>query len=256
LGKALAQSIEPYFHGVSGRPEAAAEFLRSAGFDPESTLRQLDAATRRKLTSVLAVKLLEQGAAPEALEVLVEDRYWIEPDQMYAQDLEAIVNSCVRLGQEGLGMAVCLGDRDALGKAEKLLDEYMGRVLGYLAGLESKGLFAKKHIQFFYCDDASLAGSVAGTGMLFFFDQSKPTIGLSVLDGLTKVSARGTRALIATGLDLAVVLREAATEVGGNGGGHNIASGATIPKGTEEKFLAIVDDMVAGQLAAAGPKAQ
>ena len=256
LGKALAQSIEPYFHGVSGRPEAAAEFLRSAGVDPESTLRQLDAATRRKLTSVLAVKLLEQGAAPEALEVLVEDRYWIEPDQMYAQDLETIVNSCVRLGQEGLGMAVCLGDRDALGKAEKLLDEYMGRVLGYLAGLESKGLFAKKHIQFFYCDDASLAGSVAGTGMLFFFDQSKPTIGLSVLDGLTKVSARGTRALIATGLDLAVALREAATEVGGNGGGHNIASGATIPKGTEEKFLAIVDDMVAGQLAATGPKAQ
>jgi RecJ-like exonuclease len=256
LGKAVARSVEPYFHGLSGRPEAASEFLRTAGFDPEVSVRQLDAAARRRLGSVLAIRLLEQGAAPEALESLVEDRYWIEPDQMYAQDLEAYVNSCDRLGQEGLGLAVCLGDRDALAKAEKLLDEYTARVLGYLVGLQSKGLFAKKHIQFFYCDDASLAGSVAGTGMQYFFDQSKPVLGLSVLDGATKVSARGTRALIAAGLDLATALRQAAAEVGGNGGGHNIASGATVPKGKEEKFLTLVDEIVAGQLASAPAKAQ
>jgi single-stranded-DNA-specific exonuclease len=249
LKKALGQSIEPYFRGLSGRPDAAAEFLRTGGFDPDAAVRELSATDRRKLTSALAVHLLGQDCAPEALEVLVEDRYWIEPDQMYAQDLEALVNSCDRLGQEGLGMAVCLGDRDALGKAEKLLEEYTAKVLGILVGLEKKGLFTKKHVQFFYCDDASLAGSIAGTGMLFFFDQSKPTLGLSVLDGVTKVSARGTRALIAAGLDLAVVLREAASEVDGNGGGHNVASGATVPKGKEDKFLTLVDEIVGRQLA-------
>ena len=256
LGKALALSIDPYFLGLSGRAEAAAGFLRSLGVDPEMSVRQLDAPGRRKLTSVLVARLVEQGAAPEALDVLVEDRYWIEPDQMYAQDLEAYVNSCDRLGQEGLGMAVCLGDREALAKAEKLLEEYTSRVLGYLASLESQGLFPKKHIQFFYCDEASLAGSVAGSGMQFFFDQSRPVLGLSVLDGLTKVSARGTRAHIAAGIDLAVALREAASEVGGNGGGHNIASGATIPKGKEDKFLAMVDEIVGRQLAAVRTQAQ
>src|SRR6058998_1021747 len=107
-------------------------------------------------------------------------------------------------------MAVCLGDRDALARAEKLLDEYTSKVLGHLVALESKGLFPKKHIQFFYCDDASLAGVVAGTGMQFFFDQTRPTLGLSVLDGVTKVSARGTRAHIAAGLDLAAASRRAA----------------------------------------------
>lgn len=248
LGKAVAQSISPYFRGLSGRPEVVESFLRSAGFDPQASLRQLDAASRRRLTSILAARLLEQGSAPEALDTLVEDRYWIEPDQMYAQDLEAYVNSCDRLGREGLGMALCLGDREALAKAEGLLDEYTSRVLGYLTGLETKGLYARKHIQFFYCDDASLAGSVAGTGMQFFFDQSKPVLGLSVMDGQTKVSARGTRAQIAAGLDLAVTLREAAASVGGNGGGHNIASGATIPKGKEDKFLGLVDEIVGRQL--------
>src|SRR3989442_10743909 len=131
-------------------------------------------------------------------------------------------------------MAVCLGDRDALARAEKLLDEYTSKVLGHLVALESKGLFPKKHIQFFYCDDASLAGVVAGTGMQFFFDQTRPTLGLSVLDGVTKVSARGTRAHIAAGLDLAPALRGAASDVSGDGGGPNNAPRAASPKGQEE----------------------
>lgn len=251
LGKAIALSVEPYFRGLSGRPDAAAEFLRKAGFDPEMPVRDVEGAIRRKLTSVLALRLVEQGASPAAFDTLVEDRYWIEPDQIYAQDLEAYVNSCDRLEQEGLGMAVCLGDREALARAERLLEEYTTRVLNYLVGLETKGLFPKKHIQFFYCDDASLAGPVAGAGMQFLFDSSRPVLGLSVLDGVTKASARGTAALIAAGLDLAAALREAASEVGGNGGGHNIASGATVPKGKEDKFLSLVDDIVARQLAAA-----
>ncbi len=255
LAKALSLSVSPYFRGLSGRLEACEAFLRSAGFDPAANLRQMDATTRRKLTSALAARLVEQGAAPEALDALVEDRYWSESDQMYAQDLEAYVNSCDRLGQEGLGMAVCLGDREALAKAEGLLEEYTAKVLGYLVRLESEGLFPKKHIQFFYCGDASLAGAVAGTGMQFFFDQSKPVLALSVMDGTTKVSARGVRALIATGVDLAIALREAAAELDGNGGGHNIASGATIPKGKEEKFLAKVDEIIGRQLGA-GRKGQ
>ena len=247
LGQALALSISPFFRGIGGRPDRAETFLRSAGIDPDATLRQLDPAQRRRLTSVLAARLVEQGAAPEALDVLVEDRYWIEPDQMYAQDLEAYVNSCDRLEQMGLGMAVCLGDRDALAKAETLLDQYTNRVLEHLRKLETEGLFAKKHIQFFYCEEASLAGSVAGAGIQFYFDQSKPVIGLSVMEKQTKISARGTRAQIALGVDLAAACREAAESVGGDGGGHNIASGATIPKGKEEKFLGLVDDLVGRQ---------
>jgi len=247
LGQALALSISPYFRGIGGRPDQAEAFLRSAGIDPNATLRQLDPAQLRRLSSILATGLLEQGAAPEALDVLVEDRYWIEPDQMYAQDLEAYVNSCDRLEQMGLGMAVCLGDRDALARAEVLLDQYTTRVLEHLRTLESEGIFTKKHVQFFYCEEASLAGSVAGAGIQFYFDQSKPVFGLSVMERQTKISARGTRTQIAQGVDLAAACREAAEALDGDGGGHNIAAGATIPKGKEEKFLTLVDDIVGRQ---------
>ncbi len=247
LAQALALSITPYFRGIGGRPDAAEAFLRAASLDPAATLRQLDAGQRRRLASVLATRLVEQGAAPEAFNVLVEDRYWIEPDQMYAQDLEAYVNSCDRLEQMGLGMSVCLGDREALARAESLLDQFTSKVLEHLRTLETEGLFTKKNIQFFYCEEPSLAGSVAGAGIQFYFEQTKPVFGLSVMDRQTKISARGTRDQIAQGIDLAVACRDAAASLEGDGGGHNIASGATIPKGKEEKFLAAVDEIVGRQ---------
>jgi single-stranded DNA-specific DHH superfamily exonuclease len=65
---------------------------------------------------------------------------------------------------------------------------------------------------------------------------------------VVKVSARGNKLLISKGLDLSMALRKAAESVGGVGGGHTIASGASIPPGSEEKFLASVDRIVGEQL--------
>jgi nanoRNase/pAp phosphatase (c-di-AMP/oligoRNAs hydrolase) len=49
-------------------------------------------------------------------------------------------------------------------------------------------------------------------------------------------------------LDLAEAFKVAAGSLEGSGGGHAVASGATIPKGTEDKFLDSVDSIVEGQL--------
>ena len=41
---------------------------------------------------------------------------------------------------------------------------------------------------------------------------------------------------------------QASERVGGYGGGHNVAAGATIPEDKKEEFLDIVEDMVRSQL--------
>jgi single-stranded-DNA-specific exonuclease len=51
------------------------------------------------------------------------------------------------------------------------------------------------------------------------------------------VSARATPGLVDDGVDLSVVMREASREVGGDGGGHTVAAGATVPRGEEDAFL-------------------
>ena len=239
----------PYFVGISGRTEGARKALDELKIDPQVPVNELVPEERRRLTSVLATILLKQGADAEAVEALVKERYWATPDNVYADDLSAYVDGCARLGYEGLGLSLCLGDKEAFARAEAIRKEFDDRLFAYLHRLEAEGPFAKKHIQFFYTEEATLAGSVAQIGMNYFLDPAKPTLGLSVMERNTKVSARATKGLVAKGLDLAVALREAAEEFGGDGGGHNIASGATVPKGKEEKFLTRVDEIVGRQLA-------
>ncbi len=76
----------------------------------------------------------------------------------------------------------------------------------------------------------------------------KPLVTLNEVEDKIKVSARGTRKLVENGLDLAAALREASAQVGGTGGGHDVASGAALPKGTAMRFIDIVDSIVGKQL--------
>ena len=43
-------------------------------------------------------------------------------------------------------------------------------------------------------------------------------------------------------------MREAAGAVGGDGGGQDVAAGATIPAGKQEAFIATADELVCEQL--------
>jgi len=248
VAAAVAASLQPYFVGLSGRPEAAAAAVREVGLDPEQRLQDLSAEQRRTLSSLLAARLVRQGANPEATGMLMEDRYWILAESIFADELTAYVNACCRQGEEALGMALCLSDREAFLAAEALRTTYDTAVLASLQKIEGGDLHAMKYVQFFYHESATMAGSVAGIAMPFFLDQAKPVLGLATTDGATKVSARGTKYLVARGLDLAVALRDGAKAVGGVGGGHNVASGATVAKGREREFLMRVDEIVGAQL--------
>ena len=88
---------------------------------------------------------------------------------------------------------------------------------------------------------------VSGLGIRYLYSDL-PLVTLNHKDDMIKISARGNKPLIARGLDLSVALRRAAEAVGGNGGGHTIASGASIPPGREDEFLALLDQILDEQL--------
>jgi RecJ-like exonuclease len=85
----------------------------------------------------------------------------------------------------------------------------------------------------------------------FKVDCSVPIIAFarSVDEENIKVSARATRELVLKGLDLSVAVRIASVKVGGSGGGHRIAAGATIPLGKESEFLDAIEALISSQLA-------
>jgi RecJ-like exonuclease len=43
-------------------------------------------------------------------------------------------------------------------------------------------------------------------------------------------------------------MRQAAESVGGTGGGHNVAAGATVPEPRVEEFIRNLDGIVSGQM--------
>jgi len=94
--------------------------------------------------------------------------------------------------------------------------------------------------------DDGIIGVVAG--MVFPGNRKKPIIALSLDEKKDiKLSGRATRELVSGGLNLGLGLREACASVGGQGGGHAIAAGATLPPERLDEFLKIFAEVIARQ---------
>jgi len=245
---AINDSVDPFFVGMSGRKDNVLAFLDSVKLNPETPMGALDEVYRRKLTSMLSLKLMGQGCRPETVEELVTDVHWIPSMKITAADLADLLNACGRMDHEGLGVALCMGDKESLARAEELRKEYIRKILDRLVSIETGGVTEKTNIQYFDAPDPSLAGAQCGLAMQYILNQSKPTLALSVVKGSLKVSSRGTKYLVSKGLDLSAALKKCAEKFGGVGGGHAVAAGATIPEDKREEFLEAADAIIAQQL--------
>ena len=246
--KAISGSVDPYLVGLSGRSENVLAFLESMNIDPDTPLGSLDEFYRRKLTSMLSLRLMGQGCRPETVEELVTEVLWIPSMNLSAADLADLLNACGRLDHESLGLALSLGDSSAMEEASSLRAEYNGRLMKRLLAIESDGVEQMDSLQYFDVDEPSLAGAICGLSMQYILDQSKPTLALSSVSSEIKVSSRGTKYLVSKGLDLATALRSAAESVGGVGGGHAVAAGATVPEGKRDEFLSSCDSIIGKQV--------
>jgi RecJ-like exonuclease len=246
--ESLRDSLDPFICGISGKEENTIALLNKLKINPDANPDDLNEDKMRSITSWLMVELLKQGSGQDIVENIISDRYWLPKWNLYARDLSNYANASGRLDNTGTGVALCLGDNEALEKSKKLRAQYKGMVREGLLRLEKDGVHSLSHIQFFYSDNPSVAGAHAGISMMYFLDQKKPVFALSSRENVTKVSSRGTKKLVTNGLDLSIACRKSAEELGGRGGGHPIASGATIPAGKEEKFLEIINELVKGQI--------
>jgi len=105
------------------------------------------------------------------------------------------------------------------------------------------------HVQWFDSPAGHVSGSLAGLGIIYVLPKDMPVLALFPTSTELKVSARGTDELVAKGLDLARAMEAAAGAVGGRGGGHPVAAGATVPLVAREEFLAKADEVVGEQMA-------
>jgi RecJ-like exonuclease len=243
LMDALEGSIEPYFTGFSG--DGAMRFLQNVGIDPLKKFTELDEKERKKLLSSLALKLVEQGADTVSL------TRFTPHGKNYGNlhDLASKLNACAREGEWGVGIGACFCNEASIKKAAGLQSRYRETIRHEMRELEKEKPKEMSHLSYFYTKKSSLSGVIAGLSMLYLpnFNKEKPVIALSVRDERVDVSGRGSEKLVNRGLDLAEGMYVAANSVGGSGGGHPIAAGASIPPGKEEKFMEEINKILEGQ---------
>jgi single-stranded-DNA-specific exonuclease len=255
VGEALARSIDPYVRGLSAHPDAVGPYLKGLGIESGTAPLGLDSAAEQRLFDGLLARLTEQGVRPEFRTSLRRERYALTSLGVDAEELSNWQNALGRATQPGVGIALALGDRSAWTAGRQAEETWRSEVLKGMRRVEDNGVNPLNAVQWFESGESTYAGTQAGFSMNYLVDPSKPLLVFSAGHGVWKVSGRGTNWLVSRGLDLAVALRLAAAKVGGEGGGHKVASGATIPSDSRDAFLTETDRIVGSQLASAGASA-
>jgi len=249
VGEALATSIDPFVRGLSGRTEAVGPFLDSLGIESHRSPAKLSVEENRRLVAALKGRLSSSGVVPEAADLLDQERWFLPSLGLDAEEVSNLQNAAGRAGVPGVGVAYALGDPRAAERVRSAEREWRTGILRGLLRIENDGVNSMRFLRWFESPETTLAGTQAGLAMNYLLPPDHPVFVFSDgSTGPTKVSARGLLRQVDRGLDLSAACRIAAAAVGGEGGGHRVASGATIPPGTRPAFLEAADRVLAEQL--------
>jgi len=265
--KMLQYATDPWIPRLSGNEEACIAFLLELGIDLKvedhwRSWSDLDRGEKQRVVSALVSHMLERGCGIKEVERLAGETYTLsrEPAGSPTRDAKefgTLMNACGRYDQPEVGYRVCRGDREEyLAQALRLLRGHREYLMDSMETIEEAGITQMEAVQYFHAADR-IRDTVVGIAASMVLNREGASRDLPIIafaqaeDGI-KVSARTTRELVARGLDLAAVMQAASLAVGGQGGGHHGAAGATIPPGTEEKFLEVANRMVQEQLGRAG----
>ncbi len=245
LAQFLEYSDDPYIPGISYREDRALRLLESLGIELKEgegyrRYAGLTKDEKTKLISALADILVERGKI-KSTDELVGESYVFPHNPMNetfeANEFSTLLNACGRHGKDDVAIGVALGKEEYFEEARSLLQLHR-RMLK--EGIE----FAAKNIQdlggFFFLDgrgviDESVIGIVCGMRAQQIW--KKPMMGIAAGGkGEIKVSTRGK------GVNLGLALKESAGPVGGIGGGHRMAAGASIPDEKLNEFLLAFGD--------------
>ena len=244
----LFLTTDPYIRGVSGNEAGVAKLLDDAGIDRGKSYIDLTDDERRKLSSLIAVRLTQQGMLEQSMNEIARNRYYLKGLGMDAEYLSSVLNSCGRSGFGGMGISAGMGDRKSIELGANLMKDSDKDLVLNMVELDKKGLNQRKHFQWFDSSDSGFTGMLCGISMQCIGDPNKPTIGMNRSKEPVNLSSRGMWCQLDKGIDLAVAMREACNTVGGDGGGHRIAAGGSIPSEKVEEFLDVLDGILEKQL--------
>ncbi len=247
LHKSLMYTSDPYLDGITNNESGAIQFLKSAGIEIRQngdfkTLEDLTEEEEKKIIN----ELITRGYNAEEL---IRSIYVLNNGHGI-DEYSTIINACGRLGEPKKGVKILL--EDDLELARKISNRY-GRVissaLSYLEeNRKNREVVYEKNMGIIDAGSnigEDFIGTVTTISMSNGFFDSEVIAGMAEAEKeMVKVSSRATKEAVESGLNLGEVISEVCDEVEGEGGGHNIAAGAKIPRDEKQRFIENMDQKI------------
>ena len=255
--EALAYTLFHYIDGLTSKTDACYLLLKNAGIklkDNEGRWRVLAEFSQEEKGAVVeAVAKFVGGSDMKLSEILVDDLigyvYTLAREDRRsllrdAREFSTMLNACGRIGRAGVGIAICMGDRNtALSTGEEIVSTYNMTLRNNISTIFSeKWRLIDDGKTAFVNGDGILEEAMLGAASSLL--STSPSLRGRLLfvrtlakDGTYKFSSRKCLDC-RSDADLGMIMRECSKALNGIGGGHSAAAGCSIPSSVLEAFIA------------------
>jgi single-stranded-DNA-specific exonuclease len=255
LHEALAYTFSPYIEGLTWNVEGCYEIIKNAGIKMKDNGRWrvpsevtseeknvvLDAIAKFLVTSSkYTVFDIKDNLIGYAYTLTNEDQRSHLRD---AREFSIMLNACARIRKAGIGIGICMGDRNAmLSEGEEIVAKYRAALRNYISAIfaekwrlidDGKSVFVKGEglldEDMLGAVSSLLSGSTTLGGRLLF-------VRTMTKDGTYKFSSRKCFGCKSE-LNLGLIMQYCSESAGGIGGGNSAAAECRVSSARLEDFL-------------------
>ncbi|MGB0855676.1 MAG: DHHA1 domain-containing protein [Nitrosopumilus sp.] len=252
LPDALAFTSQPFIEGLTWNRDTCLSLLNSSGIQLKDGGRwrvpaELNEEEKRQVIESIT-KFTSGKNATEIMSELIGYTYTFprEDKQSFLRDgreFSTMLNSCGRINRSGVGMAVCMGDRNKiLREGETILTDYRKMIREYMSILSNERWRTSESKTCIMVNGEDIVPeTMTGTISSLIAGSPKNAGKIVILrtkgeENTIKFSSRKSFGC-KSDINLSNLMRDGAEKLDGVGGGHDAAAGAKITKDKLDEFL-------------------
>jgi single-stranded-DNA-specific exonuclease len=256
LSDALAFTSQPFIEGLTWNRDTCLSLLNSSGIQLKDGGRwrvPAELSEDEKRIVIEGISKFTTGKnATEIMSELIGYTYTFprEDRRSFLRDgreFSTMLNSCGRISKSGVGMAICMGDRNKiLREGESILSEYRKLIREYMNVLTNeRWRISESETCVMVNGEGIVPETMTGTISSLIAGSPKNSGKIIILrtngeENTIKFSSRKSFGCKSP-INLSELMKTGAAKFNGVGGGHNAAAGAKITKDKLNDFLDYLD---------------
>ncbi|QUC64848.1 DHH family phosphoesterase [Nitrosopumilus sp. K4] len=259
LPDALAFTSQPFIEGLTWNRDTCLSLLNSSGIQLKDDGRwrvpaELNEEEKRQVIEAIT-KFTSGKNATEIMSELIGYTYTFprEDKRSFLRDgreFSTMLNSCGRINRSGVGIAICMGDRNKiLREGETILTDYRKMIREYMNILSNeRWRISESETCIMVNGEGIVPETMTGTISSLIAGAPKNAGKIVILrtggeENTIKFSSRKSFSCKSE-INLSELMRTGAERFDGVGGGHDAAAGAKITKDKLDEFLNYLDTNV------------